>query len=171
MRPSKDEVWMNVAREVARLSTCLRRSVGCVLIDVRGHVSSTGNNGVHSGAPHCNDRVLSTEWGQKHRSFEGILCKQYSDGLFVHPNACEGAGARSGTSLDLCEAIHAEQNALLQCKSPWELEVAYVTTAPCVTCTKLLIATSCQRIVFQEGYQANAGIKLWTDAGRVALML
>lgn len=155
MRPSKDEVWMNVAREIARLSTCLRRSVGCVLLDVRGHVSSTGYNGVHAGAKHCNSMREDPTVSILHR----------------FPHACKGANAPSGTALDFCEAIHAEQNALLQCKNPWELEVAYVTTAPCVTCTKLLLATSCQRIVFKEPYQGDAGIKLWVDAGRAAMRI
>lgn len=165
-RPTKDEVWMNVAREIARLSTCLRRSVGCVLIDARGHVSSTGYNGVHPGAKHCNEPVRCNAVGSCSHQFGRDRCD-----MITFPNACAGANSKSGTNLDQCEAIHAEQNALLQCKSPWELDVAYVTTAPCVTCTKLLLATSCQRIVFHDGYQGNAGIQLWTDSGRHVTMV
>lgn len=169
MRPSKDEVWMSVARRIAQLSTCLRRSVGCVLIDVRGHVSSTGYNGVHPHAKHCNElKTLGTDF--KTVSLD-LRIKIPTKTKKNYPHACEGAGFQSGTELDLCEAIHAEQNALLQCKNPWELEVAYVTTAPCVTCTKLLLATSCQTIFFGEDYQGNAGLKLWVDAGRSALLI
>jgi hypothetical protein len=39
----------------------------------------------------------------------------------------------SGTGLDVCEAIHAEQNALLQCKDVEQIDTAYVTAMPCMT--------------------------------------
>lgn len=73
----------------------------------------------------------------------------------------------SGTGLDDCQAIHAEQNALLQCRNVYEVEVAYVTTSPCVTCVKLLLNTSCQRIVFVEEYPHAQSGQIWTQAGRI----
>lgn len=169
MRPSKDEVWMSVARRISQLSTCWRRSVGCVLIDVRGHVSSTGYNGVHPHAKHCNEpKTVGVDF--KTASFDPKI-EIPSGTKTVYPYACDGARLPSGTGLDLCEAIHAEQNALLQCKSPWELATAYITTAPCITCTKLLLATSCQTIFFGEDYQGNAGLKLWIESERAAFLI
>lgn len=133
MRPSRDETWLNVVKEIARRSTCLRRGVGCVLVDARGHVLATGHNGVAAGQPHCNEHVVARN-------------------LPEYPNACAGATAPSGTQLDACEAIHAEANALLQCRDPWEINTCYVTHSPCVACTKLLLNTSCERVVFLEEY-------------------
>lgn len=148
MRPSKDETWIRIARELAAQSTCLRRHVGCVLIDTRGHVDGTGWNGNAAGEKHCNERDLSPDEP-------------------TYPNACSGARAASGTNLDWCEAIHAEQNALLQCSDPWMLRTCYCTASPCMTCTKLLLNTGCQRIVFLEDYPHNdAARKLWEKAGR-----
>jgi tRNA(Arg) A34 adenosine deaminase TadA len=66
-----------------------------------------------------------------------------------------------GKGLDLCEAIHAEQNALLQCRDTKEIEVAYVTASPCVTCVKLFMNTGCKRIVFLEEYPHSAAKELW----------
>lgn len=126
MRPSKDQYFIDMAKLVSTRGTCLRRKVGCVLVNAKGHVIATGYNGVAAGLPHCND-----QW-------------------FNH--ACEGATAPSGTNLDSCEAIHGEQNALLQCKDVHEIDTAYVTAKPCVSCMKLFMNTSCKRIVYLEEY-------------------
>jgi dCMP deaminase len=144
----KYQTWMNVAIEIAHLSTCLRRSVGCVLLDARGHVIATGVNGVHAGAPHCNEmRVMPR--GQP----------------ALHPHACSGADAPSGTQLNACQAIHAEQNAIMQCGDVYQIDTCFTTTSPCMTCTKLLLNTSCKRIVYRELYSAEA-LELWLAAGR-----
>lgn len=137
MRPSTDQYFMQMARLVSSRGTCHRRKVGCVLIDHNKFVIATGYNGRPSGFPHCE--------GQ---------------------NKCEGACAQSGMSLDACEAIHAEQNALLQCKDTRSIMTAYVTAFPCITCIKLLLNTSCGRIVYEEEYTHSQSKKLWLQANR-----
>ncbi len=136
-RLSKDEYFSQLALLVARRSTCARRSVGCVLVSHRGHILGTGYNGVPRGHTHCTDV------------------------------RCPGASLPSGTGLDVCEAIHAEQNALLQCKDVEQIDTAYVTAMPCMTCTKLLLNTSCRRIVYVEPYPHDAAKQLWTKNGRI----
>jgi len=127
-----------MATLVSYRSTCARRAVGCVLVNARGQVLSTGYNGVARGLPHCT---------------EG------------HP--CEGAGAASGTNLDACEAIHAEQNALLQCRDVEDIRWCYVTVSPCVTCVKLLLNTGCRTIIFRERYAHDeAARRIWEAADR-----
>ena len=134
-RLSKDEYFSELARLVSRRSTCKRRSVGCVLVNRLGHILATGYNGVPRGHAHCID------------------------------TPCAGANLPSGTGLDTCEAIHAEQNALLQCKDVMEIHTAYVTAMPCMTCTKLLLNTGCQRIVYVEPYPHEAARQLWIKNG------
>jgi len=129
-RLSKSEYFLALAVLAAQRSTCVRRKVGCVLVDKRARVLATGYNGVASGETHCSE------------------------------TPCSGADHRSGEGLDDCIAIHAEQNAILQCKNVDEIRTAYVTTAPCVSCTKLLLNTSCQTIVFLQSYP-NSGRKIW----------
>ena len=51
-RPSWDEYFMRIAREVATRATCLRRSVGAVIVRDR-RILSTGYNGSPPGQPHC----------------------------------------------------------------------------------------------------------------------
>ena len=49
----KDEVYLNMAKEVSRLGTCLRLKVGCVLLSEEGKVVGTWYNGAGPGMPHC----------------------------------------------------------------------------------------------------------------------
>ena len=163
MRPTRDEWGLQLAQVTASRSTCLRRSVGCVLVDKRGHILATGYNGVAAGAKHCNESTTEcylTPAG---------LARRIS--TVEHPHACPGAQSPSGTNLDGCQAIHAEQNALLQCRNVWEIHTCYVTASPCMTCVKLLLNTSCQRIVFKEDYPHSEARVLWENAGRIWLQL
>lgn len=163
MRPDKDDYFMQMANLVATRSTCLRRAVGCVLVSRRGHVLATGYNGVSAGAPHCNEVVQE---GRDYKSIgKGVMMPQRM--VDAYPHACEGASSPSGTNLDGCEAIHAEQNALLQCRDPFGIHTCYVTTMPCMTCTKLLLGTDCERIVYRDPYQP-AALELWLSRGRLA---
>lgn len=155
MRPSKDEWAMQMARITAQRSTCLRRSVGCVLLDIRGHVLATGYNGVAARLPHCNEPQ-----DRSSGSLNSLINIQMGANN-NYPNACPGAQAPSGTQLDACHAIHAEQNALLQCRDVYAIHSCYTTTAPCVTCTKLLLNTSCQRIIYLEEYVQPEAKALW----------
>ena len=145
MRPSRDEWALKLALLTAQRSTCLRRAVGAVLLNERGHVLATGYNGVAAGQFHCNDHDPYYDTG--------------------YPHACSSIHASSGTDLDGCQAIHAEQNALLQCRDVYSIHTCYVTVSPCMTCTKLLLNTSCQRIVFLHEYPHQAA-QLWINSGR-----
>tara|TARA_R100000234_G_scaffold46829_1_gene27999 strand:- start:20167 stop:20622 length:456 start_codon:yes stop_codon:yes gene_type:complete len=133
-RITSDQYFLAMALLVAKRGTCARRQVGCVLVDSNNFVLATGYNGNPRGAPHCIEQP------------------------------CEGAQYKgTGLGLDICEAIHAEQNALLQCKNTEEIEKAYVTLSPCMTCTKLLLNTTCKEIIFLEEYVDNKNPKrIWT---------
>jgi dCMP deaminase len=157
VRLTRDAWAMQMAQLTARRGTCLRRQVGCVLLNARGHVLSTGYNGVAAGMPHCNEPTTPDH--PKGWDFVTNPPPKFS-------HACPGAHAASGTNLDGCHALHAEQNGLLQCRDPWAIDVAYVTASPCMTCTKLLLNTSCQRIVFLEPYPHSEAQVLWETAGR-----
>lgn len=134
-RIDRDQLGLLLASAWALRSTCARKHVGCVLWDADGHEVGTGYNGPAAGRPHCIDFP------------------------------CPGAGLPSGTGLDLCEAIHAEANALLRCPDITRIRTAYTTHSPCIHCVKLLMNTRCQRIVFIHPYAHDeAARKLWLGA-------
>jgi dCMP deaminase len=156
MRPSRHEWAMQLALDTSKRATCLRRSVGCVLLNERGHVLATGYNGVASGQKHCNEVMRGIDLAHPHKVEANVF----------YPHACPGARSPSGVNLDGCQAIHAEQNALLQCRDAWAIHAAYVTASPCMTCVKLLLNTTCQEIYFVDEYPHPESRKLWIDAGR-----
>lgn len=165
MRITRDEWAMQLALTTAQRSTCCRRMVGAVLLNHAGHVLATGYNGVAAGLPHCNELGVK-DTGRQFFGKEQKLLELDPKDPRSYPNACSGAFSASGTNLDGCEAIHAEQNALLQCKDVREIHTCYCTASPCVTCTKLLLNTGCMRIVFIEEYPHPAARDLWVRAGR-----
>jgi dCMP deaminase len=154
VRISRDEWALRLAEVTALRGTCLRRRVGCVLVDAEGVVLATGYNGVPRGALHCN-MVLMEEGGWWWKENDGK----------THPHACAGSAAPSGTGLDGCGAIHAEQNALMFCADPRRVHACYVTASPCVSCAKMLLNTGCQRVVFRERYAQDAE-GMWLASGR-----
>lgn len=163
MRLNRDEWAMKLALLTAQRATCCRRQVGCVILNARWHVIATGYNGVAAGLPHCNEGKSVP-----------LLYENWGDDVQVpvewgthYPNACEGAFSPSGTNLDGCDAIHAEQNAMLQCRDVHQIHTVYVTASPCITCCKLLLNTSCERIVFVEEYPHTNAKDLWVGAGRL----
>lgn len=149
-RPTKLEWAMELAQATAKRSTCLRRQVGCVLLDQYGHAIATGYNGVAAGMPHCNE--VNPHYNEPAPA--GLIRPK-------HPHACSGATSPSGTNLEGCEAIHAEQNALLQCKDVQSIDTCVVTASPCITCVKLLMNTGCRSIVFAQAYPHPAAGELW----------
>lgn len=130
-RISKVDYYIEMARLASRRASCSRRQVGCVLVNYDGHVLSTGYNGPARGVPNCTEVP------------------------------CRGATCRSGEGLELCEAIHAEQNALLQCPDVNKIDTCYVTTEPCAHCAKLLLNTGCRRVVFSDPYPNGRGFDQW----------
>jgi dCMP deaminase len=152
-RPTLTQYMLEIAKLAATRTTCIRRGVGCVLVNQRGHILAVGYNGVAKGMPHCNE---PTDDG---------LCWDTNEPVqVVSGHACKGHDLPPGQ--DSCEAVHAEQNALLQCSDPWSVEVAYVTLSPCKACLKLLLSTSCKRIVVLEEHVDPMPKELWLRSGR-----
>ena len=131
MREEKLKRFMDIAGAISRLSSCHSRKVGCILVDTKGYILSTGYN----GPPH--------DMGE-----------------------CSCCNRVSGENLDLCPAVHAEQNAVMQCANVKELYYCITTTKPCRHCIKMLLNTSVQKIVYLQDYPHEGITELWQSAGR-----
>jgi deoxycytidylate deaminase len=188
MRPTLDQYLMELASVAATRTTCVRAGVGCVLADAKGRILAVAYNGVARGQPHCNhearvpvypdDPRVVHNYAKKMHIFRGkktpfavvekdpekqlTPCVGFDD---VLPHACEGHDLPPGQ--DKCEAIHAEQNAILQCHNTDLIATAYVTKAPCRPCMKLLLNTGCERIVFAGGHPGMEEVAaVWRSSGR-----
>ncbi|MFA5063539.1 MAG: cytidine/deoxycytidylate deaminase family protein [Candidatus Omnitrophota bacterium] len=137
-RPSWDEYFLDVAKLVAKRATCLRRSVGAVLVKDK-RILATGYNGAPSGLKHC---------------FE-VGCMR------------QKLKVPSGERHELCRALHAEQNALIQA-SLYGISVKgstiYATCQPCVICAKMLINAGIKEIVIAEGYPDKLALDFLKEA-------
>lgn len=140
MRPTWDEVFMDLARLMARRSTCLRRQVGAVL--VRDHRAiASGYNGPPSGLLHCGERG-------------GCLREQL--------------GVPSGHRQEICRALHAEQNVVLQLAITGlsgRDTTLYVTHFPCFTCAKMLVQLGVREVIYAEGYPDEFSRDILEEAG------
>ena len=133
VRPSLTDVMMATAQMWALRSTCRRRAVGAVIADAEGHILSTGYNGVPARSIHCTDVP------------------------------CPGVSQDSGAGLDMCHAIHAEQNAIAHCRNMQSAHVIYSTTLPCMACMKALLATPIAKIIYCEDYPHSHAKEFWLD--------
>lgn len=140
MRASWDEYFMEIAEIVKTRSTCMRRQVGAVI--VKDHrIITTGYNGAPSGLRHC------TEIGTCERQRLQIP---------------------SGERHELCRALHAEQNAILQAAKigvSTEGATIYITLQPCVICAKMLINAGITRIVHRGEYPDALSKNMLEEAG------
>ncbi len=79
---------------------------------------------------------------------------------------CPGTRDQPGDSSN-CMAIHAEQNALLQCKDLDRADVIYCSTMPCFTCSKLIANTPIKHVFYLEPYPDERGAGLLAYLGRI----
>ena len=138
-RPCWDDYFMDITRQVARRSTCLRRKVGALLVRDK-HILTTGYNGAPRGLPHCED----------------VGCIRDEESV------------PSGERHELCRGLHAEMNAMLQAAYHGirvEGATLYVTTHPCSLCTKMLINVGIRKIIVGNDYPDELSKNLLAQAG------
>jgi dCMP deaminase len=129
-RPSWDQYFLTITRQVAERSTCNRAKVGAVIVRDK-NILASGYNGAPAGLPHC------TEVG----------CLIYQ------------SKTPTGESEENCyRTIHAEINAIAQAaKNGVGIRDAdiYVTHTPCIHCLKVLINTGIKRIFYEKEYKLH----------------
>ena len=127
-RPSWDEYFLTITRQVAERSTCLRAKVGAVIVRDR-NILATGYNGSPAGLPHCTD----------------VGCLIYR------------SQTPSGETEENCfRTIHAEINAIAQAaKTGVSISGSdiYITHSPCYHCLKVLINTGIRRVFYGKPYK------------------
>ena len=125
-RPDNDAYFMNMAKLSATRSTCLRRSVGAVIVKEK-RILTTGYNGAPRGIKHC----------------EETGCVRLENHI------------ESGTRHELCRGVHAEQNAVIQAAyfgvSVKDASI-YITNFPCVLCAKILINAGIKEVIYLDDY-------------------
>lgn len=101
------------------------------------HILATGYNGAPKGLKHCSD------------------------------TGCMRQDIPSGERHELCRAIHAEQNAIVQAaRHGVKIDscTLYCTLAPCSLCAKMLINAGVKRIVYADGYPDDRAMEFFKEA-------
>lgn len=62
---------------------------------------------------------------------------------------------------NMCPSAHAEQNAILQCRVPEQIHTIYLTLSPCVSCIRIIMNTTCKRIVFLNEHKHTYAKNMW----------
>lgn len=103
-----DLYFMRVAREVSKKSKCMSRKLGAVLVKDKA-IISTGFNGAPRGVKECNERdyLFYENLGER----TARVIKSNCDITKCPRRIC---GFKSGEGLFMCQAGHAERNALIQ---------------------------------------------------------
>ena len=130
-RPSWEEYFLEIAKVVSTRSTCLRRRYGAVIVK-DNVIVSTGYNGAPRGSANCVDRGI---------------CRR------------KELNVPAGERYELCEAVHAEQNAIIN-GSPERMKDGSIYIAgfegdssaaegkPCLLCKRMIRTAQIQQVVY-----------------------
>jgi dCMP deaminase len=138
IRPSWNEYFMKLAWLVSERSTCMRHHIGAVIVKDK-HILTTGYNGAATGIYDCLH----------------LGCLRNT--LKIH----------SGEKHEICRAIHAEQNAIIQgCYHGINIanSTMYCTHSPCILCAKMIINSHIKEIISGTKYQDDKYKALFKQA-------
>lgn len=128
-RPKFDDIFMELAVNLAKRSHCIKRHVGAVLTkDTR--IISIGYNGPPSGTHNCDD-----EWPD-------IGCPRDSKG-----------GCSLAIHAEQNAILYAVKN-----KTSVEGATLYVTLSPCLSCSRIIYSMGIERVIYLKSYAEYKGI-------------
>ncbi|WP_462248586.1 deoxycytidylate deaminase [Ekhidna sp.] len=128
-RPEFDDIFMELAVNLAKRSHCIKRHVGAVLTkDTR--IISIGYNGPPAGTHNCD-----LEWPE-----EG--CPRDSKG------SCSLALHAEQNAI-----LYAVKN-----KTDVEGATLYVTLSPCIACARIIYTTKIHKVIYLKSYAEYKGI-------------
>ena len=140
-RPSWDEYFVEIMKQVGSRATCDRGKSGCV-VTKNNQILVTGYVGAPIGLAHCD------EVGHEFKQMVG------EDGK---------------VSQHCVRTTHAEQNAICQAAKlgvSLNDSTLYCRMTPCYTCAKMIINCGIKRVVAMNDYHASAESKrIFTEAG------
>ncbi len=133
-RPDWDEYFLNIAQEVGKRSTCLRRRYGAIIVKDK-IIVSTGYNGSPRGEANCIDTGL---------------CER------------ERLHIPKGERYELCVSVHGEANAIINA-DPLKMQGAtiyivginvadgsFASGAPCLMCRRMIKNAQIANVIYRD---------------------
>ena len=153
LRPDKEHYYLDLALDVAKRSTCLRRKYGAIIVK-DDRIVSTGYNGAPRGRENCCDR--------------GVCLR-------------EELKVPSGQRYELCRSVHAEANAIIHANYTDMIggtlylagcdamsNAPLPISEPCSMCKRMIINAQIERVVSwnnNKGIISEIMVKDWTTPG------
>jgi len=135
-RIDKINYYLDIAKAVASRSTCLRKKIGCVIVN-NDEIIATGYNGAPRGRANC----IDVGYCSKKKFFPDVRHAGY----------------------DACRSVHAEQNAMLSAKRQEMMGgtlylVSYRTDSQeydegansCQMCKKMIINSGIEKVIVRD---------------------
>ena len=129
-RPAFDDIFMELAVNLAKRSHCIKRHVGAVLTK-ETRIISIGYNGPPSGTHNCD-----VEWPE-----EG--CPRDSKG-----------GCSLAIHAEQNAILYAVKN-----KTSVEGATLYVTLSPCLSCARIIFSMGILKVIYLNSYAEHKGLK------------
>lgn len=166
--PTYIETNMAIAYAASMRSSCLKRKVGAVIVDITGDVFSSGYNEVPAANNTC-----KCEYGMCYRD---KLKKDYKENLKTvikrekEREASYTLFKQNFKILDYCRALHAEENAILNvarvgASAALPTSTLFTTTYPCNLCANKIAQVGIKHIVYFEPYPMKEAKKILEDKG------
>ena len=132
-----DRYFHSICSAVALKSPCLSRKIGAILVKDNS-IISTGFNGPPRGVPHCGSERNSFEKTE----FPSDICPR------------KFLGYKTGEGLELCPAVHAEMNAVIDAARKGASTIGSTLYMNCLVCCKqcmgILINAGIREIVVEN---------------------
>lgn len=130
MKPSFDDIYMNLAQSLALRSHCVKAQVGAVLTK-DSRVVSLGYNGPPAGTHNC-DEQWPTEGCPRDSKGSCSLALHAEQNAILY--AAKNNVEISGSTL-------------------------YVTLSPCISCARVIFTTGIKRVIYLKSYADYKGLK------------
>lgn len=132
-RPDWDEYFLDIAKAIGKRATCLRRRYGAIIVK-DNIIISTGYNGAPKGEANC----IDTGFCERER---------------LH--------IPKGQNYELCVAVHAEQNAIINADYikmqgakiyivGFNADGTYASGKPCLLCRRMIRNAEIAEVIYLE---------------------
>ncbi|NMM49210.1 deoxycytidylate deaminase [Marinigracilibium pacificum] len=128
-RPQFDDIFMELAVNLAKRSHCIRRHVGAVLVkDTR--IISIGYNGPPAGTHNCDDEFPEHGCGKDSKGSCTLALHAEQNAIIY---AVKNNATVSGSTL-------------------------YVTLSPCIACARIIYSMGIKKVIFLKSYAEYKGL-------------
>ena len=166
-QPPEEEVIMAMAYALSQRSSCMQRKVGAIIVDENKNVISSGYNEVPKPEDSCRGKYTKCYRKYKREKFyEALIAENII--LSDNKEAFEKLFKENFKILDLCRALHAEENAILNLARNsvavnLEKCTIYTTTHPCGLCANKIAHVGIQNVVYLEPYPDSEAVTILED--------